>query len=140
MYSRPRHTSTQAARASERARRAPILCYTILWYIVCLEDKVEIPMATMLLYMTYDPEWVSTLNALQLYRIGLLDPEGLKVKKEVHPRSKSDKKRWRLIFLGSARLEILHRILHGPQNALEMAMYQSGYTHHPSCETFGSCA
>ena len=104
-----------------------------------LPDKAEICVASLLLYLVYDPTWLSTLNSLQLYRLGLMDPEGLKVKKEVHLRSKADMKRWRLIFLGSARLEVIHRILHGPQNVLEMTLYQSGFTHHSSCSAFGSC-
>jgi len=104
-----------------------------------LPNKAEICVATLLLYLVYDPTWLSTLNSVQLFRLGLLDPEGLKVKKEVHGRAKADKQRWRLIFLGSARLEVIHRLLHGPQNAIEKALYEEGHTHHPSTPTFGSC-
>ena len=102
-------------------------------------DCVEIVVATLLLYLSYDPIWASELNATQLHSIGLLDPEGIKVKKEVHPVSKAHTGRWRLIFLGSTRLEILDRILHIPQNTLEVALFQSGLTHDPALPTFGSC-
>ena len=91
------------------------------------------------LTLVYDPTWLSDLNAVQLHELGILDPEGMRIKKEIHLNKKVDNKRWRLIWLGPVRTEIVDRIRHGAQNELNVAMFQAGHTHTKDFPTFGAC-
>ena len=81
---------------------------------------------------------LSSLNAMDLHRAGVLDPEGLKIKSEIHSFKKADIGRWCLIWLGSVRLEVVDRLLHGLQNTVELSLYQANQTHTPDHPYFGS--
>ena len=106
---------------------------------VVMPGSVAIVMTTLCLHVLYDASWLVHFNAMTLHRLGLLDPEGVRIKSEVHDVKKADIARWRLLWLGSVRSELVDRVLHTAQNQLELALYQDGHTHSAEFPTFGSC-
>ena len=83
-----------------------------------MEESLAIVVTTLCLHVLYDPVWLGLLNAVELHQLGLLDPDGMRIKREIHAVKKADKGRWRLIWLGSVRSEIVDCVLHTAHNQL----------------------
>lgn len=87
-----------------------------------------------------DHTWLDSLDPTQLLRCGVLEPEEVFVKPEMHGAKKVRTKRWRAIWHCSAQAELTVRLLHDSQNKVEIAAYQQAMTHSAEFPTFGSCA
>lgn len=103
-------------------------------------DCIPVTVVTLALKMVTDPATLLQWSPHQRFQAGLMDPEDTFVKKEIHPWKKAMNGRWRIIWNGSVRMELLDRILHSEQNSVELVMYQTGQTHTPDYPTFGSAA
>lgn len=94
---------------------------------------------TVALAMLTDHKTLSTWSAEQLYRAGLVVPEEASIKDETHMRKKIETKRWRLIWMTSARAQFVARFFHDCQNKTELDLYRGGFTHSAEFPYFGSC-
>ena len=83
--------------------------------------------------------WMDALNPIDLLMCGVLEPEEVFVKPEMHAAKKVKTKRWRAIWHCSAQAELTTRLLHDCQNKAEITAYQCGMTHSEDWPTFGSC-
>ena len=86
-----------------------------------------------------DESFIGSLTPKQLWAAGVLHAEDLFIKPEMHPRNKTDDKRWRNIWNCSAQQELTMRLFHDRQNKVKISAYQAGLTHSADCPTFGSC-
>ena len=86
-----------------------------------------------------DHTWLDSMGPQKLLRCGVLEPEEVFVKPEMHAAKKVRTKRWRAIWHCSAQAELTVRLLHDSQNKVEIAAYQQGKTHSAEFPTFGSC-
>lgn len=78
-----------------------------------------------------DHTWLDSLSPKQLLVCGILEPEEIFVKPEMHPHNKVKTRRWRAIWHCSAQAELTVRLLHDAQNKVEIAAFQDGRTHTP---------
>lgn len=92
------------------------------------------------LLICYDHDTIKKWSPLDLFEAGILIPEEVFTKPEVHKRKKSDAGRWRVIWFASAAADALIRAFHHDQNKVEVALYQDGQTHSKPFPTFGSCS
>lgn len=86
-----------------------------------------------------DHTWLDSMDPRQLLVCGVLEPEEVFIKPEMHPQKKVATSRWRAIWHCSAQAELTVRLLHDAQNKTEIAAFQCGKTHSPDFPTFGSC-
>jgi hypothetical protein len=75
-----------------------------------------------------------------LFEAGLLVPEELFAKDEIHLNKKVDSDRLRIIWNAAVSAELVLRFFHDTQNKLEIELYQAGYTHSKEFPNFGSCS
>lgn len=78
-------------------------------------------------------------SPLDLFSAGLLVPEELFGKNEIHLNKKVDSDRLRVIWNAGIAGELVMRFLHNPQNKLEIQLYQLDETHCDAFPYFGSC-
>jgi hypothetical protein len=75
-----------------------------------------------------------------LFEAGLVVPEELFAKDEIHLNKKVDTDRLRVIWNTGVSAELVMRFFHDAQNKLEIELYQNGFTHSEAFPNFGSCS
>ena len=83
--------------------------------------------------------WMDALDPIDLLKCGVLEPEEVFIKPDMHAAKKVKTKRRRAIWHCSAQAELTTRLLHDGQNKAEISAFQSGMTHSKDYPTFGSC-
>lgn len=94
---------------------------------------------TIFLTVALDHTIAAGASPLALFEYGILCPEEIFGKNEIHLNKKVDADRLRIIWNAAARFEIVMRFFHHLQNKIEIALFQEGCTHTPAYPTFGQC-
>lgn len=95
--------------------------------------------ARVLLNLVTDIDYVSDCTPECLFEMGLVVPEEIFGKFEIHKNPKLDAERYRQIWNSAVDADLTMRYFHHRQNKLELAMFQAGLTHSQHFPTFGSC-
>lgn len=103
------------------------------------DDNLAYILLRIVLTVATDFSTAVDARPLALMHAGLLSPEQLFTKDEIHYENKVDSERARIIWNTSVSDEIVMRFFHDVQNKLEIDLFQDGQTHAPHFPTFGSC-
>lgn len=94
---------------------------------------------TVFLTVALDHDIALGASPTALFRFGILCPEEVFGKDEVHLNKKVDGDRLRVIWNAATRFEVVMRFFHHIQNKMEIGLYQEDFTHSPEYPTFGQC-
>jgi hypothetical protein len=83
-------------------------------------------------------ELLQTATPLSQFQAGLVFPDDLFSKNEIHKLKKYKSGKLRVIWNCSVSNDVLIRLFHHVQNKLEIQLYQNGLTHSEYFPTFGS--
>lgn len=103
------------------------------------DDNLAYILLRIVLTVATDFSTAVDARPLALMHAGLLSPEQLFTKDEIHYENKVDSERARIIWNTSVSDEVVMRFFHDVQNKLEIDLFQDGQTHSPHFPTFGSC-
>jgi len=103
------------------------------------DDNLAYILLRIVLTVATDFETAINARPVSLMYAGLLSPEQLFTKDEIHSEKKVDTDRARIIWNTALSDEIVMRFFHDVQNKLEIDLFQDGQTHSLNFPTFGSC-
>lgn len=101
-------------------------------------DNLITVMYRLFIMVATQHELLLTATPLSQFQAGLLFPDDLFSKSEIHALKKYDSGKLRVIWNACVSNDVLIRMFHHMQNKLEIHTYQNGLTHSEFYPTFGS--
>lgn len=103
-------------------------------------SSIRAGLLTVILTLLTNHDVIAASTPGSLFKAGLVIPEELAVKDEVHLRKKAEAERWRLIFMTATRGTFRDRFFHDVQNKTEIQAYQANLGLTDMFPHFGACA